>query len=296
MRRVELRTVSDKIRDMFIDACENLPENVLDALTLANESEESPIGKEVFDRIIENALLAKEKNLPICQDTGIAVVYLTIGSEVYFEGDIYEAVNDGVRRAYTEGYLRKSVVRHPLDRINTKDNTPAIVHIKMVPGDVFKIEVAPKGGGSENMSAIKMMIPADGVEGVKKFVVDTVFSAGGKPCPPLVVGVGIGGNFEKCALMAKEALLVKNAQWANFEGRIKSIKSEGNRKKTEKLISILDKLLTKDNSDCKRSSPNSEKSEFTDCDRLKAFIYYMNIIKYLNRLEKDAKPQDGGAK
>jgi len=207
MRRVELRTVSDKIRDMFIDACENLPENVLDALTLANESEESPIGKEVFDRIIENALLAKEKNLPICQDTGIAVVYLTIGSEVYFEGDIYEAVNDGVRRAYTEGYLRKSVVRHPLDRINTKDNTPAIVHIKMVPGDVFKIEVAPKGGGSENMSAIKMMIPADGVEGVKKFVVDTVFSAGGKPCPPLVVGVGIGGNFEKCALMAKEALL-----------------------------------------------------------------------------------------
>lgn len=207
MRRVELRTVSDKIRDMFIDACENLPENVLDALTLAKEGEESPLGKEVFDRIIENALLAKEKNLPICQDTGIAVVYLTIGSEVYFEGDIYEAVNDGVRRAYTEGYLRKSVVRHPLDRINTKDNTPAIVHIKMVPGDVFKIEVAPKGGGSENMSAIKMMIPADGVEGVKKFVVDTVFSAGGKPCPPLVVGIGIGGNFEKCALMAKEALL-----------------------------------------------------------------------------------------
>ena len=207
MRRVELRTVSDKIRDMFIDACENLPENVLDALTLAKEGEESPLGKEVFDRIIENALLAKEKNLPICQDTGIAVVYLTIGSEVYFEGDIYEAVNDGVRRAYTEGYLRKSVVRHPLDRINTQDNTPAIVHIKMVPGDVFKIEVAPKGGGSENMSAIKMMIPADGVEGVKKFVVDTVFSAGGKPCPPLVVGVGIGGNFEKCALMAKEALL-----------------------------------------------------------------------------------------
>jgi len=201
-----LRTVSDKIRDMFIDACENLPENVLDALTLANESEESPIGKEVFDRIIENALLAKEKNLPICQDTGIAVVYLTIGSEVYFEGDIYEAVNDGVRRAYTEGYLRKSVVRHPLDRINTKDNTPAIVHIKMVPGDVFKIEVAPKGGGSENMSAIKMLIPSDGIEGVKKFIVDTVAAAGGKPCPPLIVGVGIGGTFEKCALMAKEAL------------------------------------------------------------------------------------------
>jgi fumarate hydratase subunit alpha len=206
MRKIELKTVSDKIRDMFIDACENLPENVLDTLRSAGEGEKSPLGKEVFDKIVENALLAKEKHLPICQDTGVAVVYLTIGSEVYFEGDIYEAVNDGVRRAYTEGYLRKSVVRHPLDRVNTKDNTPAIVHIKMVPGDVFKIDVAPKGGGSENMSAIKMMIPADGVEGIKKFVVDTVFSAGGKPCPPLVVGVGIGGNFEKCAIMAKEAL------------------------------------------------------------------------------------------
>lgn len=206
MRKIELSALSDRIRDMFIDACENLPENVLDVLKKAEGEEESPLGREVIANIVENACLAREKHLPICQDTGVAVVYLTIGSEVYFEGDIYEAVNDGVRRAYTEGYLRKSVVRHPLDRVNTKDNTPAIVHIKMVPGDVFKIDVAPKGGGSENMSAIKMMIPADGVEGIKKFVVDTVFRAGGKPCPPLVVGVGIGGNFEKCALMAKEAL------------------------------------------------------------------------------------------
>ncbi|MBO7156917.1 MAG: fumarate hydratase, partial [Clostridia bacterium] len=138
---------------------------------------------------------------------GLAIVYLTIGSEVYFEGDIYEAVNEGVRRAYCDGYLRKSVVRHPLDRVNTKDNTPAIVHIKMVPGDTFKIDVAPKGGGSENMSLVKMLIPADGIEGIKKLVVDTVFHAGGKPCPPLVVGVGVGGNFEKCALLAKEALM-----------------------------------------------------------------------------------------
>ena len=207
MRKIDLKVVSDSIRELFIDACEDLPENVLSALYAARNSEQSPLGKEVIDKIIENADLAKEKHLPICQDTGVAVVYLTIGSEVWFEGDIYEAVNDGVRRAYTEGYLRKSVVRHPIDRVNTKDNTPAIVHIRMAPGDVFKIEVAPKGGGSENMSAIKMMIPADGIEGIKKFVVDTVFSAGGKPCPPLVVGVGIGGNFEKCALMAKEALL-----------------------------------------------------------------------------------------
>ncbi|MBQ7348965.1 MAG: fumarate hydratase [Clostridia bacterium] len=207
MRKIDLNIVSDKIRDMFIDACENLPENVLESLKNAGKEEQSPLGKQVFEKIVENAELAKNKHLPICQDTGIALVYLTIGSEVIFEGDVYEAVNDGVRRAYTEGYLRKSVVRHPLDRVNTKDNTPAIVHIKIVPGDVFKIDVAPKGGGSENMSVVKMLIPADGVEGVKKLVVDTVFNAGGKPCPPLVVGVGIGGNFEKCALMAKEALL-----------------------------------------------------------------------------------------
>ncbi len=207
MRKIDLSVVTDKICELLISACEELPENVRACLVSAREEEESPLGKEVFDKIIENADMAKEKHLPICQDTGVAVVYLTIGSEVIFEGDIYEAVNEGVRRAYTEGYLRKSVVRHPLDRVNTKDNTPAIVHIKMAEGDIFKIDVAPKGGGSENMSAVKMMIPADGVEGIKKFVVDTVTNAGGKPCPPLVVGVGIGGNFEKCALLAKEALL-----------------------------------------------------------------------------------------
>lgn len=207
MRKIDLKVVSDKVRDLFIDACENIPENVLTALKDACEKEESPLGKQVLEQIVENAYLGREKHLPICQDTGLAIVYLTIGSEVCFEGDIYEAVNEGVRRAYTEGYLRKSVVRHPLDRVNTKDNTPAIVHIKMVPGDTFKIDVAPKGGGSENMSTVKMLIPADGIEGVKKLVVDTVFHAGGKPCPPVIVGVGIGGNFEKCALMAKEALL-----------------------------------------------------------------------------------------
>ena len=207
MRKIDLKLVSDKIKELFIDACENIPENVLNALKKSSEEEQSPLSKEVINKIIENAYLGREKHLPICQDTGVAVVYLTIGSEVYFEGDIYEAVNEGVRRAYTEGYLRKSVVRHPLDRVNTKDNTPAIVHVKIVPGDTFKIDVAPKGGGSENMSLVKMLIPADGIEGVKKLVVDTVFNAGGKPCPPLVVGVGIGGNFEKCALLAKEALM-----------------------------------------------------------------------------------------
>lgn len=191
---------------MFIEACEDIPENVLNTLKNAAVAEQSPLGREVLEKIVENDLLARDKHLPICQDTGVAVVMLTIGSEVVFEGDIYEAVNEGVRQAYTEGYLRKSVVRHPLDRVNTKDNTPAIVHVKIVPGDIFRIDVAPKGGGSENMSVVKMLIPADGVEGIKKLVLDTVFNAGGKPCPPIIVGLGIGGNFEKCAMMAKEAL------------------------------------------------------------------------------------------
>lgn len=206
MRTINLADVTAKIKEMFIDACENIPQNVLDMIKEAEKQEESPLGKEVLGKIIENDLLAREKHLPICQDTGVAVVYLTIGSEVTFTGDIYEAVNEGVRQAYTEGYLRKSVVRHPLDRVNTKDNTPAIVHVKVVQGDTFRIDVAPKGGGSENMSVVKMLIPADGVEGIKKLVIDTVFNAGGKPCPPVIVGIGIGGNFEKCALMAKEAL------------------------------------------------------------------------------------------
>lgn len=207
MRKIDLKIVTNKIKEMFIDACTNLPENVMERLKQAKEQEASPLCKDVFKQIIANAELSYEKQLPLCQDTGVAVVFLTIGSEVVFDGDIYEAVNEGVRQAYTQGYLRKSVVRHPLDRVNTKDNTPAIVHIKLVSGDVFKIDVAPKGGGSENLSVVKMLIPADGVEGIKNLVVETVEKAGGKPCPPLVIGVGIGGNFEKCALMAKEALL-----------------------------------------------------------------------------------------
>lgn len=207
MRKIELRDVSKKIEELFIEACEVLPDNVLFALEAAKDAEISPLGKEVLSKIVENANLAKDKSLPICQDTGLAQVFLTIGSEVWFEGDIYEAVNEGVRRAYCGGYLRKSVVRHPLDRVNTKDNTPAIVHIKLVPGDLFRIDVAPKGGGSENMSAVKMLIPADGEKGILDFVTSVVSEAGGKPCPPIIVGVGVGGSFEKCALLAKEALL-----------------------------------------------------------------------------------------
>ena len=207
MREIKVSEITNKIEEMFIDACRNIPCNILSALKEAKDKEESPLGKEVIERIIQNDELAKEKQLPICQDTGVAVVFLEVGYDVHFDGDIYEAVNEGVRRAYTNGYLRKSVVKHPLDRVNTKDNTPAIVHVKLVKGDKVKIDVAPKGGGSENMSLVKILIPADGVEGIKKLVLDTVFKGGGKPCPPVIVGLGIGGNLEQSALLAKKALL-----------------------------------------------------------------------------------------
>lgn len=207
MREVKVSDITSKIEEMFIDACRNIPCNILASLKEAKKKEESALGKEVIERIIQNDELAKEKQLPICQDTGVAVVFLEVGYDVHFDGDIYEAVNEGVRRAYINGYLRKSVVKHPLDRVNTKDNTPAIVHVKLVKGDKVKIDVAPKGGGSENMSLVKILIPADGVEGIKKLVLDTVLKGGGKPCPPIIVGLGIGGNLEKSALLAKKALL-----------------------------------------------------------------------------------------
>ena len=149
MRTINLSDVTSKVKEMFIDACENIPQNVLETIENACKAEESPLGKDVLGKIVENDLLARKEHLPICQDTGIAVVMLTIGSEVTFKGDIYEAVNEGVRQAYTEGYLRKSVVRHPLDRVNTRDNTPAIVHVKLTDGDVFRLDAAPKGGGRE---------------------------------------------------------------------------------------------------------------------------------------------------
>ena len=207
MREIKVKDLSLKIEEMLLDACENIPNNILDALRKAVNDEESPLGKEVITKIIENDELAKNKHLPICQDTGVVVCFLEVGYDVHFDGDVYEAINEGVRNAYTKGYLRKSVVKHPLDRVNTKDNTPAITHIKLVPGDKVKIHVAPKGGGSENMSLVKMLIPADGVEGIKKLVLNTVFNGGGKPCPPIIVGLGIGGNLEKSALLAKEALM-----------------------------------------------------------------------------------------
>ncbi|HHZ11372.1 MAG TPA: fumarate hydratase, partial [Acholeplasmataceae bacterium] len=192
---------------MILEAACELEAGILEKLKEAVKSEESPLGKSVLRNIESNAELASKKRIPMCQDTGMVVVFLEIGSEVIFRGDLEEAVNEGVRRAYTEGYLRKSVVRHPLERLNTRDNTPAIIHTRIVSGDSIKISLAPKGAGSENVSFVKILPPGEGEEGIKKTVVEAVLKAGGKPCPPIIVGVGIGGNLEKAALLAKEALL-----------------------------------------------------------------------------------------
>lgn len=206
MRVLDLQLVTNNVKQLLLDGCVAIPNNVLCSLKKAYQNETNILSKEVIGKIIDNDELAIAKNLPLCQDTGIVVVFLEIGSQVVFDGDIYQAINEGVRQAYIEGYFRKSVVKHPLDRVNTKDNTPAIVHTKIVAGDKVKISIAPKGGGSENMSVVKMLIPADGIKGIKQLVIDTIVAGGGKPCPPLVVGVGIGGDLEKAALLAKEAL------------------------------------------------------------------------------------------
>jgi len=206
MRILNLYDVTEATKKLLIDANVNIGDDVLKKIREAINTEKSEIGKIVLKQIEENDLIARSESVPMCQDTGIVVVFLEIGNQVIFDGDIYEAINQGVREAYTIGYLRKSVVNHPLERKNTLDNTPAIIHTKIIPGDKVKISVAPKGGGSENMSLVKMLIPADGKEGIKKLVLDTIFNSGGKPCPPLVVGIGIGGNLEKAALLAKEAL------------------------------------------------------------------------------------------
>ncbi len=183
-------------------------EDVLAAFEKGLKEEVSPTGKDIFRQLIENARIAREESVPMCQDTGFAVIFLDIGQDVHITGgDLYAAINEGVRKGYREGYLRKSILGHPLERKNTGDNTPAVIHCRIVPGDKLKITVAPKGGGSENMSGLKMLKPAEGIAGVKKFVVEQVSLAGANPCPPVIVGVGLGGTFEKAALLAKEALL-----------------------------------------------------------------------------------------
>ena len=208
MKEINLEKVISEVERLCTESNYFLDEKIMDRLKKAFDTEVSDTGKNILGQIIENDEIAGEEQVPMCQDTGLAVVFLEIGTEVKISGDIYEAVNEGVRRGYKNGYLRKSMVEHPLDRINTKDNTPAVIHTKLIPGsDKLKIIVAPKGGGSENMSMVKMLKPSDGAEGVKKAVLDAVLNAGGNPCPPIIVGIGLGGSFEKAAILAKEALL-----------------------------------------------------------------------------------------
>lgn len=207
MRTVRAEEIAAAVARLCREANLILDADLLKALQEARAREESLLGRDALEKLLANAALAREENIPLCQDTGVAVVFLEVGQNVCITGDLEAAVNEGVRRGYKEGYLRKSVVRHPLDRVNTGDNTPAVIHMRIAPGDRLKITVAPKGAGSENMSALRILKPADGVEGVKRFVMEVVEKAGPNACPPLVVGVGIGGTMEKAALLAKEALL-----------------------------------------------------------------------------------------
>jgi len=211
MRDIEAREVTRTVSQLFQEACYKLPDDVLNALKRAREAEESPVGREVLDRILENAELAVKEGIPLCQDTGTALVFLELGQEVHITGnDLYTAVNEGVRQAYDQGYLRKSMVRQPFSaRVNTKDNTPAVIYTDIVPGDKLKITVLPKGGGAENMARLAMLKPAQSRQGVIDFVVNAVDEAGSNPCPPVIVGVGIGGTVERTILLAKRALMRK---------------------------------------------------------------------------------------
>ena len=208
LREINTLLIEKEVTKLLLEANYDIGEKFLDNLYKQSESESSDLAKLVLNQLIDNDKIAKTEKIPMCQDTGMAVIFIEIGQDVHLNGkNLYDAINDGVKEAYTVGYLRKSIVDDPLfSRINTKDNTPAIIHTDIVPGDKINITVAPKGFGSENMSAIKMLKPADGVNGVKDFVIETVKKAGPNPCPPIIVGIGIGGTFEKVAYLAKKAL------------------------------------------------------------------------------------------
>lgn len=208
MREISVNKIRDSVRELCISSNYYIGSDVKDSLINYRDRESYPIAKEVLGKIVKNADISKNENMPMCQDTGMACIFLEVGQDVHFiDGDIEEAINEGVRRGYEEGYLRKSVVKDPIDRANTKDNTPAVIYYNLVKGDKVKVTVAPKGFGSENMSKIAMLKPSDGLEGVKKFILKTVEEAGPNPCPPMIIGVGIGGTFDKAAYLSKKALL-----------------------------------------------------------------------------------------
>ncbi|MBT9167765.1 MAG: L(+)-tartrate dehydratase subunit alpha [Syntrophomonadaceae bacterium] len=208
MREVDVAVIEATVAELSMEANYNLGADVYQAFKVAFTAESSPVGKSVLAQLIENAEIAREEQVPLCQDTGYTVIFVELGQDVRLVGgDLYLAINEGVRKGYSDGYLRKSIVSDPLRRLNTMDNTPAVIHLELVPGDRVKLTIAPKGGGSENMSAIKMLNPADSAKGVVDFVVEAVSKAGSNPCPPVVIGIGIGGTFEKVAYLAKKALL-----------------------------------------------------------------------------------------
>ena len=208
MKTIHVDKITEEVKRMAIEAAYFLPDNEKKSLEDSREKDDWPLAKEILDQILENAEIARTEEVPMCQDTGMAVVFVEMGQDVHVEGGFIEdAINEGVRQGYDEGYLRKSVVGDPIERVNTKDNTPAVINYKIVPGDELKIIFAAKGFGSENMSRLTMLKPADGLEGVKKFILETVELAGPNPCPPIVVGVGVGGTFDKAAAMAKEVLM-----------------------------------------------------------------------------------------
>lgn len=226
MRDVNVSEITKNIKEMCIEANHFLSEDMKKVFKNAVDSEESPLGKQVLNQLNENLSIAASDMIPICQDTGMAVIFINVGQEVHFTGgDITDAINEGVREGYVEGYLRKSVVSDPLIRENTKDNTPAVIHYSIVPGDKVEITVAPKGFGSENMSRVFMLKPADGIEGVKNAILTAVKDAGPNACPPMVVGVGIGGTFEKCAILAKKAL-TRNLEEKSDIQYVRNLESE----------------------------------------------------------------------
>ncbi len=207
MREVKSSDITKKLKEGLLDIASVLPKDVMDRLVELRDKEKWPLAKETITTIIDNDNLAERDSVPMCQDTGMVICFVKIGQDVHVDGSISDAINEAVREAYIEGYLRKSVVKDPINRVNTKDNTPAIIHYELVEGDVFEISFAAKGFGSENMSKQKMLKPADGLEGVKKFILESVEAAGPNPCPPIIVGVGIGGDFEKSCIMAKKSLM-----------------------------------------------------------------------------------------
>ncbi|MBS5933394.1 MAG: fumarate hydratase [Clostridiales bacterium] len=226
MRVIHTNTIISNIKEMCIEANYNLSKDMENAIVNAPEKEESPIGKQILEQLQENINIAREELIPICQDTGMAIVFMKIGQDVHIEGmNIEDAINEGIRQGYEDGYLRKSVVKDPIIRENTKDNTPGIIHYEIVSGDNIEITVAPKGFGSENMSRVYMLKPADGIEGVKAAVLETVKLAGPNACPPMVVGVGIGGSFEKCTILAKKAL-TRNLQQKSSIPYVKELEEE----------------------------------------------------------------------